>query len=477
MNVPIRLRLTAWYAALLAVTLLALGAFLLVRLRADLVRATDEALSVRAAQISLGLRSGCEGEFHDVSGALLKGLSSGESGAQLVTPAGVVAESSGDPVAVGALLSEAELAPVFVGHDVRRTVVRAQDGETFRVLAVRPPAAGCGDAVVVIASLDDVERSVHRLLILLLIAGPAVLAAAAAGGWALAGRGLRPVGRMTREARDLGTADLSGRIEVPATSDELQRLAETLNDMLGRVQAGVEEQHRFVADASHELRTPLAVMRTELDVSLRSPALDPAAREVLTSTREEVERVSGIVESLLMLARIDEGSVPLAHEAVSLADVAEGALAELTPLAEANGVTLVRQGPPAMVAGDRARLGQVATNLVANAVAFSPRGGVVEVRTWEREGEAGLSVRDRGPGVDAAMLPRIFDRFVRGDEGRNGQGGGGLGLAICREIVIAHAGRIWADSRMGEGSEFTVALALASPAPASPAPGSPDPRS
>ena len=458
MNVPIRLRLTAWYAALLAVTLLALGGFLLVRLQADLLRSTDEALTLRAAQISLGLRSGCEGEFHDVSSSLLKGLSSGESGAQLVTPAGTVVESTGDPVATGALLSAADLAPVFQGHDVRRTVAVGPDGETFRVLAVRPPSTGCADAVVVVASLDDVARSVHRLRVLLLIAGPAVLAVAAAGGWALAGRALRPVARMTGEARDLGTADLSGRIEVPATSDELQRLAETLNAMLGRVQTGVDEQHRFVADASHELRTPLAVMRTELDVALRSPALDPAAREVLTSTREEVERVGGIVESLLMLARIDEGSLSLAREPVSLAEVAEGAVTGLTPLARANGVTFVREGPPAEVTGDRARLDQVVTNLVANAITYSPPGAAVQVVTWERDGEAGLSVRDHGPGIDDALLPRVFDRFVRGEGARTSEGGGGLGLAICREIVSAHGGRIWVDSRTGEGSEFSFAL-------------------
>ncbi len=466
MNVPIRLRLTAWYAALLAVTLLALGGFLLVRLQADLLRSTDEALTLRAAQISLGLRSGCEGEFHDVSSSLLKGLSTGESGAQLVTPAGTVVESTGDPVATGALLSAADLTPVFQGHDVRRTVAVGPDGETFRVLAVRPPSTGCADAVVVVASLDDVARSVHRLRVLLLIAGPAVLAVAAAGGWVLAGRALRPVARMTGEARDLGTADLSGRIEVPATSDELQRLAETLNAMLGRVQTGVDEQHRFVADASHELRTPLAVMRTELDVALRSPALDPAAREVLTSTREEVERVGSIVESLLMLARIDEGSLALAREPVSLAEVAERAVGGLAPLARATNVTLVREGPPAVVTGDHARLDQVVTNLVANAIAHSPPGTAVRVETWERDGEAGLSVRDRGPGIDDALLPRVFDRFVRGEGARTNEGGGGLGLAICREIVTAHGGRIWGDSRMGEGSEFSFAL------PALPAIGS-----
>ena len=448
-------------------TLFSLGGFLLVRLQADLLHSTDDALTLRAAQISLGLRSGCEGEFHDVTSSLLKGLSSGESGAQLVTPAGTVVESTGDPVATGALLSAADLAPVFEGHDVRRTVAVGSDGETFRVLAVRPPSTGCGDVVVVIASLDDVARSVHRLRILLLIAGPAVLAVAAAGGWALAGRALRPVARMTGEARDLGSADLSGRIEVPATSDELQRLAETLNAMLGRVQTGVDEQHRFVADASHELRTPLAVMRTELDVALRSPALDPAAREVLTSTREEVERVGGIVESLLMLARIDEGSLSLAREPVSLAEVAEGAVTGLTPLARANGVTFVREGPPAEVTGDRARLDQVVTNLVANAITYSPPGAAVQVVTWERDGEAGLSVRDHGPGIDDALLPRVFDRFVRGEGARTSEGGGGLGLAICREIVSAHGGRIWADSRTGDGSEFSFALPAASaPGPA-----------
>ncbi|MEP7059175.1 MAG: HAMP domain-containing sensor histidine kinase [Actinomycetota bacterium] len=459
MNVPIRLRLTAWYVALLAMILLALGGFLLVRLRADLVRATDQALSIRAAQISLGLRSGCEGEFRDVSGVLSKGLSSGEVGAQLVDPTGAVVESSGDAIANAALLSRTELTPVFSGSDTRRTVAIGPDAESFRVLAVRLSASGCLDAIVVAASLDDVQRSVHRLLVLLLIAGPAVVALAAAGGWALAGRGLGPVSDMTREARELGTADLSGRIRVPATSDELQRLAETLNDLLSRAQASLDEQHRFVADASHELRTPLAVMLTELDVSLRSPTLDQGSRDVLVSTREEVERVRLIVEGLLTLARIDEGSLSLAREQVSLAHAAANAITSLSALSAAARVTFALEAEvPAIVVGDPSRLDQVLTNLLANAVAFSPPGSVVQVRTWEEGGDAGVTVRDHGPGLDVAMLPRIFDRFVRGEGARTSEGGGGLGLAICREIVRAHGGRIWADSRLGEGSTFSFAI-------------------
>ncbi len=228
--------------------------------------------------------------------------------------------------------------------------------------------------------------------------------------------------------------------------------------MLGSVQSSVEEKHRFVADASHELRTPLAVMRSELEVSLRAGDLDPGSRETLVSALEEVERMGGIVENLLTLARIDEGGLSTLREPLNLRDVASHAVAGLLPLAQAKGVRLEVRGPDVPAVGDPARLDQVATNLVANAVKYSPSGSAVDVEVWIRTGEAGMTVLDHGPGIDAGLLPKVFDRFVRGDPARSSEGGSGLGLSICREIVEAHGGRIWVDARAGEGSRFSFAL-------------------
>ena len=478
MNLPIRVRLTAWYVALLAVILAALGAFLVVRLRADLVRGVDQSLATRAAQIALGLEGGsrgsgqsgagdgaggigCEGEFQDVSDASLVGLPQGESGAQLLSLDGVVNETSGDPVAEHPLLTSSETTRVFAGHLLRKSITTGGDNESFRILAVRLPSSTCTAVLVVATSLDDVRDSVDELLLLLLIAGPVALVAAGGGGWWLARRALRPVSLMTREAEELSVSRLDERIEVPRTADELQRLASTLNDLLDRLQGLLLEKRRFVADASHELRTPLAAMRAELDVSLRSTDLDTRSREVLESTDEEVVRMHRIVENLLTLARIDEGQLPLLREPVDLREAGTNVLVSLSSLIEAKHLRVDLQGEPIVVDGDRARLEQVLVNLVGNAVTFSPPDGVVTVSLARDGASVVCTVTDMGPGIDAALLPHVFDRFVRGDPARTGDGGSGLGLAICREIVAAHGGRIWVDSRPGRGAAFSFSLPAA----------------
>jgi signal transduction histidine kinase len=264
---------------------------------------------------------------------------------------------------------------------------------------------------------------------------------------------------MTREAADIGMARLDDRIEVPRSADELNRLATTLNAMLDRLQRGVDEKRRFVADASHDLRTPLAVMRSELDVSLRSGDLPPVAKEVLTSTREEVERMSGIVENLFTLARIDEGGLELLEEPLELRSLVDEVVASMGSLAAEEGIGVEVDGEAGTVPADRLRLEQVLSNLLSNALRHTGVGGAVRVSVWRTDAEAGVTVRDDGPGVPTEILPRIFERFVRAGAPRTGRdGGSGLGLAICREIVESHGGRIWVDSKLGKGSAFSFAL-------------------
>ncbi|MFL5767490.1 MAG: ATP-binding protein, partial [Actinomycetota bacterium] len=454
MSFPIRARLTVWYGLLLAGILVGVGVFLLVRLQADLLGGVDDSLATRAAQISLGLRNGCEGEFADVSDASLRGLPQGESGAQLLSPNGSVLESSGDAISARPLLSSSELRRVMSGDRLFTTIARGADAESFRTLAVALPT-GCDAAVVVSTSLDEVERSAHSLLVLMEVGIPVAVAAAAAGAWWLAGLALRPVSSMTEKASAIGPEHLDERIEVPQTSDEIQRLATTLNSMLDRVQSGVEEKRRFVADASHELRTPLAIMRSELDVSLRDRELSTTARAVLQSSVEEVDRMTVTVENLLTLARMDEGGMQLDRRLADLHEVARSVLDSVRPLSEGAHVRLELSGNSVEVPIDRERVEQVLTNLLSNAIRYSGEGGEVDVRTWTNGREAGLSVSDTGPGIPDAMQSRIFERFVRVDASRRSDGGGaGLGLAISKEIVDAHGGRIWLERQDGGGSRF-----------------------
>jgi two-component system sensor histidine kinase BaeS len=203
-------------------------------------------------------------------------------------------------------------------------------------------------------------------------------------------------------------------------------------------------------------------MRAELEVALRGAELGPAAAEVLESCDEEVTRMGKVVDDLLTLAHRDENRLELLLEPVDLGEVATQVAATMRPLAVAGGLDLtVTAGAALPVLADRARIAQVVTNLVDNAVKYTGHGGSVAVRVWGEDGAAGLSVGDTGPGIGPDDLPRVFDRFFRLDAARSrGQGGSGLGLAICKELVEAHGGRIWAESRPGAGSTFALRLPL-----------------
>lgn len=461
MTLPVRTRLTAWYVGLLGVLLGAVSIFVLLGLRADLIRGIDQSLNSRAAQISLNYRGQGEGEFRDVSGTALAGLPRGESGAQLVSGEGAVLETSGDASTIHPALSARALASALKLGVARATLPLGPDRELFRTLGVPVTLNGTRAVLVVTTSLDEANASLHRLLVLILIACPiALLAAAAGGGW-LARKALQPVATMTSNASEIGGDRLDERVEVPPGRDELATLARTFNSMLDRLQATVEEQRRFVADASHELRTPLAVMRAELDVSLRTDELSPEARDVLQSALEEVEGMSVTVENLLMMARLDEGRLDLALRPVALDVLVADLVEDLRSLAEARNVHIETTGVAPAVVADPLRLRLAIRNLIENAVKYTGVGGRVRVGLWAEETEAGVWVNDTGPGIPPDALPRVFDRFFRVDAARTrAEGGSGLGLAICREVALAHGGWVRAESHVGKGSTFWLGLPI-----------------
>ncbi len=461
-RIPIRARLTAWSVVAVAAILAGLSAFVVIRLRADLTAELDRNLRADAGQIALGYRREGAAEFVDTSFTVLPNPAGGESAAQILAGGGTILHRIG-AVTAKPLIDARTRTRVLAGNRVSTSTRIGSRSRRFRLLALPVTRRHERQVLVVAQSLASVDHAVRRVLALLLVGSIAALALVAAGAWWITRKALRPVEQMVTHTDGIDIDDLSQRIAVPPARDELAHLARTLNSMLDRLEHGVQQRRQLIADTSHELRAPLAAMRSELDVSLRLDTLDDQARSVLESAREEVVRMSRIVDNLLTLARVDEGRLELLVRHHDLRDVAASAARVHQAAARAANVTLAVEGDRLELPVDRDRLEQVIGNLIDNAIRATPTGGKVGVTTWQEGTQAGVSVTDTGPGVPPEARERIFERFTREDPSRGRDGGAGLGLAISRDIVHAHHGRIWVEDNTPQGSTFTVALPVGAP--------------
>lgn len=309
---------------------------------------------------------------------------------------------------------------------------------------------------------DDVEALLPQYFSTLLLLAPAVLLLSTVGGWFLAKASLRPVDEITRTAQDITASNLSRRLPVTNTKDEIGRLSETLNDMISRLESSFERIRQFTADASHELRTPLTIMTGELELALRARKSAEEYQEVLSSALQEVLRLSHVVESLLLLSRTDMGRIALHMEPTNLGELLADLADAATILGTQKNIYITfRPGDDLHVNADSGKLRQMFLNLVDNAVKYTPSGGMISI-TMHREGNwAEVRVRDTGIGIEREHLRKIFDRFYRVDKARSRElGGAGLGLSIVQWIVQIHNGTIFVESEPGKGSTFVVRLPL-----------------
>jgi signal transduction histidine kinase len=284
-------------------------------------------------------------------------------------------------------------------------------------------------------------------------------------GWVIAGRVLRPIGRITSVARDIQATDLSRRIELGGPDDELKQLADTFDAMLARLDAAFAAQRQFTADASHELRNPLAIIRTNVDVALADPDADPEdLRHTIVVVKRASDRMARLVDDLLALARRQEPT--LEHEPVDLgAAVAEASDDFVVPAAARNIVLDRAIAPGVVVTGDRDALKRAVANLLDNAVRLAPAGSRIRLATGSEGDRAWIAVADEGPGISPEDQAHVFDRFWRADRARaRADGGTGLGLAIVRQIVQSHGGQVRLHSKVGVGSSFVIWLPVASTA-------------
>jgi two-component system OmpR family sensor kinase len=440
-TLPIRLRLTLAFAVVMAAVLAGTGFFVYVRVGNALTASLDQSLTAQAREAANHAQDGRSLVDPDAVG--------GVTLAELVRPNGTVARANRPNLPL--LVPAHDLALIAKGHEQRGSVSLSHPDGDWRYLAV----AARGGVVVVARTLEPREESLQHLLKELLVSFPLALLLASLAGYGLAAGALRPVEAMRRRAAAVSARE-PGRLPVPPSRDEISRLATTLNEMLGRLEAAFDHEQRFVANASHELRTPLAMLRTELELALRRPRTHDELEAAVRSAAEETNRLSQLAEDLLLIARADQSALPIRAELVRVDELFATVAERFGRRARERGQELELRVAGAFVSADPARVEQALANLVENALDHGA--GRVDLFAVERDDIVELHVSDSGPGFPDGFLERAFERFSRADDARSGGRGSGLGLSIVALIAHAHGGSVGAANRADGGADVWLAL-------------------
>jgi signal transduction histidine kinase len=444
-SISLRLRLTLAFAVAMAALLAVTGVFVYFRVGGALVGTVDQQLRSQAAEAAAHSR---ERSLIDPD------VAPGPTIAQVLDAKGHVVQST--PLGLPALVGGATLARVLSGSRVVETSDLPGHREGWRLLAQPLRADGATRVLVVARSLQSRREALQRLLRELLIAGPIALLLVSLAGYGLAAAALRPVESMRRRLKDISASTPGRRLPVPAARDEMHRLAETLNEMLDRLEAALEHERRFVADASHELRTPLAMLRTELELALRRRRTREELENAIRSAVQDTDRLSRLAEDLLLIARSDQGGLPIRRERVDAEELLQTAANRFAARAREHGRTIDVSGNGRLfVDADPERIEQALGNLIDNALRYGD--GRIKLSALLRGALVELHVTDAGPGFPPAFVRRAFDRFSRADDARGG-GSSGLGLSIVDLIARAHGGEAGAATPAGGGADVWIAV-------------------
>ena len=451
-RLPIRARVTVAFALAMAAVLAGTGLYLYTQLGSHLSQALDGQLQLRAEDLSVLVGHSSASLSNDSGGRFIE---RGESYAQLVDGRGRVVQAT-QPLGRGPILSAAELSAALRGPVYASRPTLPGLDEPSRLLATPLRRGGRRLVLVVGATSQNRAETLASFRRELLVAGPIALVLASLVGYLLAGISLRQVDAMRRRAATISAETPGERLPVPRTHDEIERLGETLNGMLARLEAALQRERNFVADAGHELRTPLALLRTELELALRHGGSAEELREAVRRSIEETDRLGQLAEDLLLIAGADQGKLPLRTEQLVAGDLLKSVVNRFAWRAEEAGRPLVAEAPPDLqIVGDGRRLEQALGNLVDNALRYGE--GTVTLGVVTVDSRAELHVTDEGAGFDERFVARAFERFTRSDETR-ASGGAGLGLSIVQTIAEAHGGNARAGRAESGGADVWLVL-------------------
>jgi len=450
-------RLTFWHAGTLAISLGAFATFVLIVRASSLHREFDTDLSARAAALAA--------EIAPLLDRLDPAAALHEQAAIGALPV-MIRHADGRPVfratAFPPLAGEWELAArQGAVNRLAFQTVRDESREEQRIVNRRfSSPSGVPYVLQLMAHPAGVDQSIHELAAAQAFGLLVVLVIATCVSTLTARRTLAPIEEIIRRGSEIRAHDLGKRLEVEADTVELEQLVRSLNDLLERVEQPVHSAQQFAANVSHELQTPLTAMRFAIESAQRSGRTAERYREIADDLLAEIDRMSTLIRDLRLLALAGARQLVAEPEPFDLGDVLQQCCEIARAVADSKHITIAEDGGPGViVTGSALHLRRVILNLTDNAILYSPPNSVVSVRMWCEDGVAQITVSDRGCGIAAADVPKIFDAFFRADRARaRDTGGSGLGLAIAEQIVRAHHGRITVDSELNEGSIFTVSL-------------------
>jgi heavy metal sensor kinase len=451
----IRVRLTAWYAVVLALMLVVYATATFVAVRHEFFEQFDDQLhdDFETAEGFLtptdGGRIAWSGDGrHDSDNDEDRGSDAWLASGEQVYRSG--ASASLPPVALAATTAEKRYESIVA------------NGRPWRMLTGTTLVGGRAVVLRVSRAETRLRTQLWEILIVLVFGLPVVVVLAGVGGYVLARRALTPIDHLASEARRITAERLHERLSVPNQHDEIGRLAAVINDAFARLESSFEQLRRFTADASHELRTPLSVIRGIGEAGLGETRTPAEYKEAMGSMLEEVDRLTSLVDTLLRLSHGDAGTVRLARSAIDVGQLTRDVVSSLGILAEErNQRVTVDAAEGIVVTADRLVLREAITNVVDNAIKYSPRASPISIRVYTDRSQAHITVADEGPGIAPEHRERIFDRFFRLDEARSRDSGGtGLGLAIAKWAVEVNGGQISVEGGADRGAIFRIVLPI-----------------
>jgi len=459
-NLPIKWKLTIWYSGILALILVVFSSAVYVYFENSLMNSIDTKIKSIADVLSSSLTGANNqsvlGNFERYLENVLGKKPKGKF-IQIIDPSGKIGAKMNDMEtdAVPVPLSTMERA---ANGEIVYETIENQNSRT-RMVTIPFIENKQVSFVQVGSSLADFDETMRKLLIIMVIGIPTSLTVIVIVGYFMAKKSLKPVDQITKAAVKISSSNLDERIDIKGRKDELSRLADTFNAMIGRLKDSFQRINQFSIDVSHELKTPLTILKGETEVALRKERSNEEYRQLLQSNLEEIDRMAQIIDDLLLLSKADRKDVKLNIENISLRDLIADVCMKMKIFADKKEITLiVDELADVRLSGDELKLRRMLWNIIENGIKYTPKDGVVTVSSYTNNGCVCIDVRDNGIGISADDVKYIFDRFYRADRSRKRESGSGLGLSISKWIAEAHKGAIEVTSQPAQGSQFLIKL-------------------